>query len=150
MQRNRVTSGQGITLKYWHRKMLYLICLFVSITGVLWFFSHDLMQADPNDFQRWMLTLHGAASFLATLIFGSMLTNHVRIGWVLKRNLVTGMCVFAIFCVLIITAFLLYYGSEDYRSYDRWLHIGIGICAFVLLPLHVVLGRRNKVKLHHF
>ncbi len=150
MQRNRVSSGQGILLKHWHRQLVYLVCLLVSLTGVLWFFSHDLLHADPNDFQRWMLTLHGAASFLATMIFGSLLTNHVRIGWAMKRNLVSGLLVFAMFCMLIITAFLLYYGSEDYRSYERWLHIGLGILGFVVLPLHVLLGRRSRVKLHHF
>lgn len=143
MSRKRHASGDGITLKYWHRKLLYSASLLVGLTGLLWFGSHDLLQADPNDFQRTMLILHGAGSFLATMAFGSMLPNHFRIGLKLKRNLVSGIAIFSVFAVLIVSAFLLYYGSEDYRDFDRWLHIILGIGAFAVLPIHIYFGRRS-------
>lgn len=139
-------SGSGILLAEWHLWTVYIGCLWVSISGLLWFISHDILQSDPNDFQRWSLILHGAGSFIATMIFGSIAAQHLIMGWKMRRNRISGITLFSVFSALIITAFLLYYGSEEMHDYVRWTHIIVGILAFVILPLHIYLGRRSRTK----
>jgi uncharacterized membrane protein len=139
-------SGSGILLANWHLKTVYIGYLWVSVSGLLWFISHDILQAEPNDFQRWSLILHGAGSFIATMIFGSIAAQHLIMGWKMQRNRISGITLFSVFSVLILTAFLLYYGSEEMHDYVRWTHIIIGIFSFVILPLHIYLGRRSRAK----
>ncbi|HEY0267720.1 MAG TPA: hypothetical protein VGC12_00645 [Methyloradius sp.] len=142
----KTASRTGITLADWHLKAVYIGCLWVSISGLLWFLSHDILNAEPNDFQHWTLILHGAGSFIATMIFGSIAVQHLILGWKMQRNRISGITLFSVFAILILTAFLLYYGSEELHDYVRWVHIIIGLASFVVLPLHIYLGRRNRTK----
>lgn len=140
---DRVMSGMGVRMHHWHRRLTYLGLLIVAVTGIAWTVSHDALEAGPNAFERWMLMVHGGASFAAMMIFGSVLPQHVRIAWRLRRNRLIGALVLTALAVLVLTAYALYYGNEELRPFVKWSHVGIGVLAALLMPLHIWRGRRR-------
>jgi len=128
----------------WQQAAVYAALVIVGLTGLVWFALHDFVEEEPSELQRWSLVLHGASAFAALIVFGSLLPLHVRSGWVRRRNIASGLSITVVMTVLIVTALLLYYGSEEMRAPVRWTHIGIGILAFALFPMHVIFGHRSR------
>lgn len=132
-----------VRLPRWHRWVLYAGFVLVAATGVVWTFSHDVLALGPNILERAMLKVHGASSFMALMLFGSVVPHHMRLAWNARRNRTTGALVVSFFLVLAVSAYGLYYAGEDLREFTRWLHIYVGILGCVALPLHIRVGRRN-------
>src|SRR5215510_219962 len=128
----------------WQQAAVYAALVIVGLTGLVWFALHDFVEEEPSELQRWSLVLHGASAFAVLIVFGSLLPLHVRSGWVRRRNIASGLSIIIVMTVLIVTALLLYYGSEEMRAPVRWTHIGIGILAFALFPMHVIFGHRSR------
>src|SRR5262249_17369894 len=128
----------------WQQAAVYAALVIVGLTGVVWFALHDFVEEEPSDLQRWSLILHGVSAFAALIVFGSLMPLHVRSGWLRRRNIASGASITIVMTVLIVTALLLYYGGEELRAPVRWTHIGIGILAFALFPMHVIFGHRPR------
>src|SRR5439155_1532501 len=90
-----------------------------------------------------MLQVHGAAAFATLIALGAMFTHHVRRGWALSRNRVSGAVVIAALGALIVTGYALYYLVNDANrasiSFAHWL---VGLVLAPLFVAHVVIGRR--------
>ena len=128
----------------WQQAAVYATLVIVGLSGLVWFALHDFIEDEPSDLQRWSLVLHGVSAFAALIIFGSLLPLHVRSGWLRRRNIASGLSITIVMTALIVTALLLYYGGEEMRAPIRWTHIGIGLLAFALFPMHVIFGHRSR------
>jgi hypothetical protein len=132
------------------RAVLYIVVGVLFGTGAAWFAVDRLMkQVGPSaetwqDASAWLLMLHGGAAMLFLLLLGALIALHVRIGWRLQNNRVSGTVMLALNAVLIVTAFGLYYaGSDTLRPWISDIHIAVGLGFPLLLGLHAFLGRRS-------
>ena len=128
----------------WQQAAVYAALVIVGLSGLVWLALHDFVEEEPSELQRWSLVLHGVSAFAALIVFGSLLPLHVRSGWLRRRNIASGLSVTIVMTVLIVTALLLYYGGEEMREPVRWTHIGIGLVAVALFPMHVIFGHRSR------
>ena len=131
-------------LGLWQKTAVYLTFVAVGLSGFAWFVLHDFIDEEPGELARWLLILHGVSAFAALMVFGSLFPRHMRLGWLNRRNVVSGGFTALIMTALIVTALLLYYGGEEVRWISRWTHIVVGSLGFTIIPLHVVLGRRSR------
>lgn len=74
----------------------------------------------------------------------ALLPQHVRIAWHVSRNRWSGGAMLAVAGVAVATGYGLYYTSAALRDWCKWLHLALGLVAFVALPLHIWLGRRRS------
>lgn len=112
----------------------------VALSGVAWLLLHDLIDAEPGETERLLLTLHGISAYAVLIAIGSLLPLHVRSGWHRRRKRWTGGTTLAMLVLLAMTGLVLYYGGEATREPARWIHIAIGISCIALFPLHALLA----------
>ena len=131
------------------RAALYIVVGLLFGTGATWFAVDRLKEVGPTaqtwqDASAWLLMLHGGAAMLFLLLLGALIALHVRVGWRLGNNRVSGTVMLALNAVLVVTAFGLYYaGSETLRPWISDIHIAVGLGFPALLALHAVLGKRS-------
>ncbi len=131
-------------LGLWQKIAVFATTAVVGVTGLVWFILHDMIDGEPGDVTRVLLMLHGISSYAILVVIGSLLPRHVRLGWVRRRNLVTGLTVTAVMAVLAATGLALYYGSEDLHTPVKWLHVAFGLGCFVLFPVHALLAAKSR------
>lgn len=131
------------TFRYW----TYAVFFVLLATGAAWLVAD--WQKDAGD--AWqqaaanLLMIHGGAAMLALMALGALIPLHLLRAWRAGTNLVSGIIVATVNAVLIVTAFGLYYlGSEVLRPWISWIHIGAGFFLGLMLPLHIILGRRAR------
>ena len=135
------------------RRALYATVAMLVLSGVWWIavhFAGAWLAPRADDLQRLAqealaLKIHGAASFATLLALGAMGAYHVRRGWGLERNRISGSVVVGIFAVLVLTGYALYYLVTDAnRTPISVLHWGLGLTLVPLLIAHIALGRRSR------
>ena len=131
-----------------HKAALYFFTLLLLATGLAWW-GLDRWAAVPDEFgglakhpaQPWMLRLHGAGAFGFLLVFGSLIPGHIHRGWHMRQNRATGLILVAVFSILSLTGYALYYlGEESGRAFASAAHWWIGLASPLLLIAHVVRG----------
>jgi hypothetical protein len=127
-----------------HYRLVLVIFGVSACTGGVWSLMADLLQADPSVFSRLLLKVHGAFAFLSLGVMGSMLPQHIRFAWKARCNVRTGLAMAVVFAVLVVAAYGLYYAPESLHEVAKWVHLTVGLLAVVLLPLHIVIGRRLR------
>jgi hypothetical protein len=123
-----------------------LIILGIFVTGVvLWLLlpgEDELPHRLSGVFRRW----HGAFAILSTLFIGYMLADHVvpRVRRILRWD---GVLHLAVWGVLIVSGYLLYYPQDIISAYVdvSVLHWVIGLMLGAVFPLHV--SRRYFIRL---
>jgi drug/metabolite transporter (DMT)-like permease len=128
----------------WHRRLVLTALITVAVSGVLWFILHDMMERQSRELLHDLLVVHGAASFASAIALGSLLPWHVPVGYRQRRNLLSGLTLLLAVSVLLASALLLYYGGEESRADARLIHLVVGFAAIIIVPLHMVLGRRKS------
>jgi predicted small integral membrane protein len=118
------------------------------VTGVAWIVSDQMKDAASGEpwqmTAAYMLMVHGGAAMATLMLLGALVPLHVRHGWRMRRNRITGSLMAACNAALILTAFGLYYlGSDTFRSWTSGVHIGAGLFFPVLFCIHVFIGRRG-------
>jgi hypothetical protein len=131
------------------RAILYIVAGLLFGTGAAWFVVDRLKDVGSGsetwqDASAWLLMLHGGAAMLFLLLLGALIALHVRIGWRLRNNRLSGSVMLTLNALLVVTAFGLYYAaSETLRHWTSDIHIAIGLGFPLLLALHAFLGRRS-------
>jgi hypothetical protein len=123
--------------------MLFGISLGVWGTGVIWLFYHYFMQME-SEFgirKHWMeivsLKIHGAFSFAAMWIFGSLWWIHILRGWNANWRRWSGGAMAACTIILIVTGWGLYYFVErHWREWTSLVHWILGLAGAALFLVH--------------
>jgi hypothetical protein len=135
------------------RRALYTMIAALVGSGVWWLCVHyagNVFAVAPDELHRagqesLALKVHGATAFATLLALGAMSAHHVRRGWGLKRNRVSGSVVIAEFTLLIATGYALYYlVSDDTHAPVSVLHWALGLALAPMLIAHIVVGRRSR------
>ncbi|MGI9026643.1 MAG: hypothetical protein ACR2GP_13900 [Burkholderiaceae bacterium] len=119
-------------------------------TGLAWLAIDVFARAradgfGPHPLAHSILAAHGAIAMVASLAYGGIVAVHVPRAWAVKRNRWTGCLVATVLAVLMVTAWLLYYASsEDVHAVASLCHWIVGVAVALVLPLHVVMGRRAR------
>jgi hypothetical protein len=131
------------SFRYW----TYAVFSVLLLTGAAWLVADWQKDAD----EAWqqaaanLLMIHGGAAMLALMALGALIPLHLLRAWRARKNLVSGLIVATVNAVLIVTAFGLYYlGSEVVRPWMSWIHIATGFFLALMIPLHILLGRRAR------
>jgi uncharacterized membrane protein len=133
------------------RWSLYGTIIVLIGSGIGWLAAHygsDTSAASSDELRRLavealMLKVHGAAAFAALIALGAMFPHHVRRGWALSRNRISGAVVITALGALIVTGYALYYlVNEANRASISIAHWLIGVAFAPLFVAHVVIGRR--------
>ncbi len=127
-----------------HRRALYLVCGVLFVTGALWALIHYLPVQLGLDERASMadavvaMKVHGAAAMLVLVLIGTVLPRHVQQGLKNARNRRTGVGMLSVFAVLSVSGYFLYYaGSEEFRSFNSWLHLAAGLALPAMVFAHV-------------
>jgi cytochrome bd-type quinol oxidase subunit 2 len=131
------------SFRYW----TYAVFSVLLLSGAAWLVADWQKDAD----EAWqqaasnLLMIHGGAAMLALMALGALIPLHLLRAWRARKNLVSGLIVATVNAVLIVTAFGLYYlGSEVVRPWMSWIHIATGFFLALMIPLHILLGRRAR------
>lgn len=142
-----MSDRQGIAtirLHPGHRLATYLTLAVIAASGLAWTIMVDWLDLGPGPWPLLLLKIHGISSFLTMMVIGSVMPTHMRLAWRHRRNVVSGVLSSLVLLIVAATAAGLYYGSEELREVTRWTHIIVGTAIVLMLPLHVVLGRRQR------
>jgi hypothetical protein len=127
-----------------HERAVYATVAALVVTGCGWLLCHYLFAetgefgALPHPLESLWLELHGAAGMIALVLFGSLLTSHMRRAWALARGRWSGGFLTSLFLLLAITGYGLYYaGGESLRAWTSVIHWGVGLGLPLLLIVHV-------------
>ncbi len=116
---------------------LSFFALFCS--GLVWVvFNFLLDSSNPFRFLNlWSLKIHGFFAFVFLISFGMILSTHISFNLRVKKNRrPSGIILTIIFCLLIISGYLLYYsGDEMIRNFSSYFHLILG---FATLPVFIV------------
>lgn len=141
----------GLRPARWQRLAVHASVLALALTGVAWLLARYLLRSTggfgeelPSPLEPWALRLHGIAAYGFLLVFGSMGTVHLVLGWRLRRSLKSGLGLVAAGLVLIGTGLALYYAPESWHRGASILHWGLGLALLPLLWAHVLTARRAR------
>jgi hypothetical protein len=81
-------------------------------------------------------TLHGILNPFLCIIFGYLLCTHIRYGWAMRGNWVSGLLMEVNFALLILTGIGLYYAPESWRSTAVSTHRLAGVVLPAILTFH--------------
>ena len=121
-----------------------ILLLSSSFLSGLLVWQGERVQAQTMETPDWLhtsLILHGSLNPFLCVLFGYLCCQHIRFGWQLRANLVTGLAMEIIFGGLILSGIGLYYaGSAEWRSLWVQTHRILGLLLAPGLGMHWVAG----------
>jgi hypothetical protein len=124
------------------------VVLFLSLSFIsgLLVWQGQRIQAQTMETPAWLrasVVLHGGLNPFLCVLFGYLCCQHIRIGWQLRANLVTGITMEIVFGGLILSGIGLYYaGSVESRDLCVQTHRILGLLLAPGLGLHWIAGLR--------
>lgn len=136
---------EKVRLEPWHRWILYLVFAAIWLSGGLWLVLEWVKDQDLGPMRTPMqvvtMKVHGAAILVYLALLGTLFT-HVRRGFALRSNRVSGSLIIGANVVLTLSAWLLYYVTSDsVRDWSSALHWAVGLSILPLLCVHVWMGQ---------
>jgi len=135
-----------------YKNWLYAVLIASWVSGLLFFMLDHFVIIDgefgveKHPLQFLALKIHGAAAFLMMITYGFFLGSHVKISWRVKPVRKFGVVLMAIPTLLVISAYILYYASNDeFHELVGYFHFGVGMIFPIILVVHIILGRKKKV-----
>jgi hypothetical protein len=129
----------------WHRRIVYAVLAVVALTGLDRLIVWDIMGLEQDNIQRAMLTLHGAFAYLSLMVFGSVVPQHIRLAWVARRNIWSGLTLATLLAIASSSALGIYYGDEELQRWMVVTHIASAIPCCLAFPAHIVIGLRARI-----
>lgn len=140
-----------VSLSVGGRAWLYATISVLTMSGAAWLVCQHWLRVEsefgiaPHPSAPWWLRLHGAAAMLFLVLLGTLLRDHVRIGWHARRNRSSGAGLLGVCLWLTLTGYGLYYvGGESLRIWLSRLHWLPGLFWPVALIAHIWIGRRSR------
>jgi len=129
----------------WGIGAIFLLLGINFVSGIAVWYGQTI-QAEQLQTPGWLrpaLVLHGCMFPVQCILFGILLAHHIRLGWQLRANLLSGFATEFIFAGLILTGVGLYYmGAEEWRERVVWAHRVLGLSLPLSLAIPSVLGLR--------
>jgi hypothetical protein len=137
-------------LKNAFRFALYGVFSVLFASGAVWIYADQMKNNPERDTEMWqqaaafLLSMHGGAAMITLLLLGALGPMHVQRAWRAKKNRATGVASVAMYGLLIVTAFALYYvGSEALRPWISTIHIAFGLAVPAVITAHIMVGRAS-------
>ncbi|HEX5606698.1 MAG TPA: hypothetical protein VFY96_09300 [Candidatus Binatia bacterium] len=139
---------ERVRLEAFHRRLLYISFGILWGSGTSWtliqWFKDPELRTTRTLLQTFAMKIHGAAMLIFLAVLGTLFT-HVRRGWILRANRLSGSFNIGTNVLLALTGWLLYYIADDSaRDTASLIHWSIGIAALPLLSAHISLGRATS------
>lgn len=142
---------RGVVISPAYRRFIYGVVSLITITGLVWMVMGYFLN--PDDFSDplriWrhrMLIAQVGIAYVVVWIMGTLFPQHQWGAWKARRHRWSGGVLSLVLLLLVATGLLLYYPpSEAWREGQSLLHQVLGGCLVLVLPLHVVLGRRRRL-----
>jgi drug/metabolite transporter (DMT)-like permease len=132
------------------RRQVLAACGLVALSGVMWIVIGWNLDAEnyTDPLRAWrhrVLVLHGVAAYVLLWIVGRLYALHQQGNWRAQRNRASGLAMSAVLLLLAGSGLTLYYPPhEDWRDALSMLHQVLGVALVLLLPLHVLLARKDR------
>lgn len=147
---SRKKRARPTRLPRWQEYAVYVSLGALTLTGLVWL-GLDWGVRVEGEFgperhpaEHWALIAHGIAAYAFLVVGGAMIPVHVKLGWSLERNKVSGLWLGVGSVVAAITALGLYYlGGDGSRSIASLAHWLVGLVLIPALIIHAVRGRRG-------
>jgi hypothetical protein len=127
-----------------HIAVVLLLSLSFISGLVLW--QGQRIQARTTETPVWFhasVVLHGGLNPFLCVLFGYLCCHHIRLGWELRANLVTGITMEIVFGGLILSGIGLYYaGAAESRDLCVQTHRILGLLLAPVLGIHWLAGLR--------
>ena len=138
-------------LPKWQEWAIYASFGVLLVSGGAWLILHRLVTVagafgpEPSPFEPWLLQIHGVVAYVFLVVAGALIPNHIRLGWLARRNHYTGTTTTAAMLVLALSGVALYYvGSESLRPWTSLAHWAVGLGGAVALAIHAGLVIRRQ------
>jgi hypothetical protein len=135
-------SQRPSLIPVWGRAAIAVLLGTSFISGALIWWGQTI-QANEMTTPPWLracLVLHGALNPFLCVLFGILLCHHIRVGWRMRANLISGFIMELTFATLILTGIGLYYVGSEWRDAVVWIHRICGLLVPVSLGIHWVSG----------
>ena len=127
-------------LGHWQKFFLYSSVALLWFSGAIWVGVHYLNV--PAPLGPLMMKIHGAAAMAALLVLGALISAHIRRGWALRRNRLSGTLVTGAFGFLVATGWILYYvAGERLRDAVSVAHWALGLALPFVIYLHILMWK---------
>lgn len=141
---------EKVRLEPAHRRLFYLSFAILWLSGAAWLAAVWLKEASlgpaRTPLQAISMKIHGAAMLGYLALLGS-LSIHIRRGFALRANRLSGSLVIALNAGLMVSAWILYYAADEaLRGWNSVIHWTIGLAVLPLLIGHIVVGRKRSAK----
>jgi hypothetical protein len=120
-----------------HIAVIVLITLSFVSGVALWYLDGTESNGPTDALHAWR-RFHGALNPLMCVLFGCLLCQHIRAGWQIKANRVSGLLMETIFTVLIVSAVGIYYAPDAWQTSLIWVHRLSGVALPAAMVLHWV------------
>ena len=132
-------------LAAWEHWLVAVMLALSFLSGALVWLGQTIQQSEQAA-PTWLhplLVLHGALNPFQCAIFGWLAFQHIRVGWQMRANVLTGFAMEFVFAGLILTGVGLYYaGTPEWRDGFVWAHRVLGLLLPAALVLHWITGLR--------
>jgi hypothetical protein len=129
----------------WEHWLVAVLLGLSFVSGSLVWFGQTIQERDAMA-PPWLhplLVLHGVLNPFQCALFGWLAYQHIRVGWRMRANLLTGIAMEFVFAGLILTGIGLYYAGEpEWRGRFVWTHRALGLLLPATLAVHWVAGVR--------
>lgn len=142
-----------ITLKITKRVrgiVIAVVCLSL-VSGLAFYYLNTWVEIEgefgpqKHPWQFPILKVHAISAFVMMFLYGMFWATHVQLGWRSKRSRNTGSVMTAVIGCQVVTAYLLYYLSDEtWRLWTSYIHIAIGISIPLALFAHIVVARKQR------
>ena len=126
------------TMPHWQRWAFWLGMGLCCISGLSYLLGREFFIATSLLGDRSVLTVHGISAGWAVFLLGTVAVGHIRVGWILRKNRLSGVGNAATLGLLTLTGWGLYYGTEEMRDLTVLAHWSLGLGFVAVLGLHVV------------
>lgn len=136
---------EQVRLEPFHRRLFYIAFGILWGSGASWVlierFKEPELGTSRTVLQTLSMKIHGAAMLVFLAMLGTLFM-HVRRGWLLRANRLSGCFNIGTSALLALTGWMIYYVTDDWaRAWASLSHWSIGLGALPLLCAHIFLGR---------
>jgi O-antigen/teichoic acid export membrane protein len=128
-------------LPRWQRRGIHASVIALLGSGLAWLAVHYTVGAGASELphwsESWLMKLHGAATMASLFFFGCVMAAHVPRGWRMGRQRRTGLALWTLVALLVISGYALYYvAPEAWRPAIGISHAVLGSVLALLLLWH--------------